>query len=162
RNRMVMIRRELPRTEGASWRPGSLSQQFSRGFSFRRRPISSVGQRRPDKAGELAGDRGDDMLFRFATGGESLIAAIETLLRAPGGDPGRFRSLALASAQLFADEGVVPIVPRGFDEDAAHMSIARLGDRPRGAPRSARVLGGNQADVGHQAPRGGEPPRVPQ
>src|ERR1700752_2288274 len=103
---MVMIRRELPRTEDASWRPGSLSQQFSRGFSFRRRPISSLGQRRPDEAGELAGDGGDDMLFGFAARGEPLVAAIQSLLRVPGRDQRRGWRTLVASTQLLADEGM--------------------------------------------------------
>src|SRR5688572_23404166 len=129
---MTMIRRELPRTEDASWRPESLSQQFSRGFSFRRRPISSLGQRRPHKAGELAGDGGDDMLFGFAACGESLVAAIEPLLGLPADDSRFLGPVLLAAAQLFANEWVVPIVPRRFDQDAPHMRIAGLGD---GAPR---------------------------
>src|SRR4029450_6110172 len=126
---MTMIRRELPRTEDASWRPGSLSQQFSRGFSFRRRPISSLRQRRPDKAGELACDRRDDMLLRFPPRRESLISAVEPLLGAPRNHAGGLRSVALAAAQVFADEGMVAIVPGRFDEARAHRRIAGLGDR---------------------------------
>ena len=36
------------------------------------------------KAGEFAGDGGDDMLFRFAARGQPLIAAMQALLRRPG------------------------------------------------------------------------------
>ena len=101
---MTMIRRELPRSRSASSRPESSIAQKSRGFSFRRRPIRSLGQRGPEKAGELAGDGGDDVLFRFAARGEPAIAAMQPVLRVPGVvDDGGWRA-ALAVSEGIARE----------------------------------------------------------
>ena len=55
----------------------------------------------------LAGDGADDMLFRFAAGGEPLIAAIEPLLRAPGLRARRLGSALLSVAQRVADKGMM-------------------------------------------------------
>ena len=80
------------------------------------------------------------MLFRFAACGEAAVAAIEALLRAPGVLLREVGRVHVPTPQVFPDEGMVTIVPRGFDEDAPQMRIARLGDRPAGSPCSARVL----------------------
>ena len=49
--------------------------------------------------------------------------------------------LALAAlAQPHADMRAVPIVPRGLDQQTAHMSVAGLGDGPLPSLLAARVL----------------------
>ncbi len=55
----------------------------------------------------------------------------------------------MAPAQVFADERVMAIVPRGFDEDATDMRVAGLGDRAAGALRPTGMLGRDEADIGH-------------
>ena len=83
---------------------------------LRRRPIRSLGQGRPDKAGELAGDGGHDVLFRLPASREALIAAVQPLLRRPGSGDGRVRCAILAPAQGVADKQMVAVMPRRFDE----------------------------------------------
>src|SRR5688572_9184169 len=102
------------------------------------------------------------MLFWFAARGESLVASIESLRGAPRVEPRGFRRRLLSVAQLFADEGMIAIVPGGFDEDAAQMRITRLGDRPTSPRGPTRMLGGDESDIGHQAARGREAARVTQ
>src|SRR4051812_31364084 len=69
------------------------------------------------------------MLFRFAPCGEALIPAIEPLLRTPGVLLREVGRVDVPAPQLLANEGMVAIVPRGFDEDPAEMRIAGFGDR---------------------------------
>src|SRR6476646_4690875 len=55
---------------------------------------------------------------------------------------------------------MMPIVPRGFDEDAPQMAVARFRDAALRAPGATRVLGGHEADKGHGAGGGRKAPRV--
>jgi hypothetical protein len=78
-----MIRRELPRSNRANSRPESVSHRTFEDAPFDNRPIRSRGQRRPDEAGELAGDRGDNVLFGFTASRETRVAPMQPLLRPP-------------------------------------------------------------------------------
>src|SRR5215208_5295816 len=109
---MTMIRRELLRSRSASSRPESVSHRTLEDSPFDSRPIRSLGQGRPHEAGELAGDGGDDVWFRFAAGREPRVAPMQPLLCCPGlRDDGRWRP-ALPCAQRIAHKGMVAIVPR--------------------------------------------------
>ena len=92
---MTVVRRELPRSRGASWRPESLSHSSLEDSPFDSRPISSMDQGGPQEAGELARDGGDDVLFGFASRGEALIAAVEAVLCRPRVGEGCGRGLLL-------------------------------------------------------------------
>lgn len=50
----------------------------------------------------------------------------------------------------------MPVVPRGFDEHAPQMRIARFGDRAVDAFGTAGVLRGDQAGKRHEARRRGK------
>ena len=100
------------------------------------------------------------MLFRFAACGEPLVAAMEALLRGPRPRNDVRGGAALAGPERGADEWVMPIVPGGFDEDSAQVSVAGLGDAALGAFRATRMFGRNEADKRHGARRGGEATRV--
>ena len=137
-----MIRRELPRSKSASSRPEPVSHRTLEDSPFDNRPIRSVGQGGPDEAGELAGDGGDDVLFRFAARGDRAIAAMQPLLRGPRlRDDGRRRT-ALSRPQRVADERMMTVMPRGFDEHPPQMRIAGLGDPARAPLRPTRMFGG--------------------
>jgi hypothetical protein len=79
---------------------------------------------------------------------------VQTVLRAPGllDDGGRCPALALA--QRVTEEGVMPVVPRGFDEDPAEMRVAGFGDAAARLFRATRIFGRDEAGEGHDA-RGG-------
>lgn len=67
------------------------------------------------------------------------------------------RGLALASS--FEDEVgtcLDSMIVAGFDEDAAQMSIPRLGDRPALMTIARGVLAGHETDPGHESPRRAE------
>lgn len=93
---MTTIRRELPRSNVASSSRRVFIADKSRGFSFRRRPIRSQGQGRPDKPGEFAGDGRDDVLRGFPARGPLPIAPMQPLLCVPSvvNDGGRGVPLA--------------------------------------------------------------------
>jgi hypothetical protein len=61
------------------------------------------------------------MLFGFAARGDALVAMIEPLLRAPRVLLRGVGRVHVPAPQLFANEGMVAIVPCGFDEDPAEM-----------------------------------------
>src|SRR5512142_2450943 len=55
---------------------------------------------------------------------------------------------------------MVPVVPGGFDQDAAQMRVARLGDRSARLLGATRVLGWNESDEGHGPGRRREASRI--
>jgi len=145
---MTVVRRELPRSRSANSTEG-LSHRTDEDSPFVDRPISSLRQGGPQEAGEFAGDRSHDVLFRFAAGGETSVASGEALLGLPGDGDRRLGRALLATPEVVSDKGMVAIVPGGLDEDAPHVGVA--GDA---APRlfgAAGMLRGDQPDKGHQA-----------
>ena len=54
------------------------------------------------------------------------------------------------------------ILPRGFDEQATHQGVARLGDPAPARGRAAGVLARHHPEVGHQGAGRGEAPHVMQ
>jgi hypothetical protein len=85
---------------------------------------------------------------------------MQPLVRGPGlrDDPGRRTSLS--RPQRVSDEGMMAVMPRGFDYHSAEVRVAGLGDRAAGLLRPARMLRGNQADEGHETRRRGKPPHI--
>ena len=67
---------------------------------------------------------------------------------------------ALARAEGGADERMMAIVPRGFDEHAPQMGVAGFGDPACGRLRPAGMLRRDQADERHRARRRGKAARV--
>src|SRR6266852_9649397 len=167
---MVVIRRELPRTSvagparGLSRRSAEdppsrvppdhrplcsrsvivvvLAVRAALGGSGRTagRVLLDVHADRPDKAEELAGDRGHDLRGGFPLGEQAHVAAVEPVLRLPGE---RFYFLAqplLSGAQRAADRRAMPIGPGGFDHDPAQVGVAGLGGAPASGLGPARVL----------------------
>src|SRR5688572_27762119 len=100
------------------------------------------------------------MLLRFPPSGEPDVTAMQPLLGSPGMRHDAGRGPALPVAKHVAHEGVMSIVPRRFDEDPADMGIARFRDRPAGAFRATRILGGHEADESHHTPGGREAARI--
>jgi hypothetical protein len=159
---MTMIRRERPRSKCASSRPCRLSHKRRRGFSFRHRPISSGGQRRPQKSSELARHGRHDLLFRFAPCGKASEAAVQSMLGVPRLLDDRWRGSALPEAERAATKWVMAIVPGGVDQYPSQMSVARFGDAAAHAGRPAGMLGRDEAGKGHQPRRRRESACVPE
>ena len=82
------------------------------------------------------------------------------MLRGPRlGDDG-VGGAALPLPQDVADEGMMAVMPRGFDEDAPQVRIAGFGDGAAGLLGATRMLRGDEADEGHRTRRGGKSARV--
>jgi hypothetical protein len=76
---------------------------------------------------------------------------MQPVLRRPGlGDDG-LRCALLAPPQDVADEGMMPLGPGGFDEDAPQMGIAGFGDGATGAFGAAGMHGRDEPDKRHRA-----------
>lgn len=95
----------------------------------------SVGQhrQRPAPAGEFAGDGdvGDDTaLLTQVVGDPARVQPLVTGMTTRAG-----RRLGLVPASLQHDAGSVggAVVPGRFDEQPAHVGVARFGDRPLGS-----------------------------
>ena len=113
-----------------------------------------MSQRRPEEAGELAGNGRDDVLFRFASCGQAPVASVQPMLRMSGlVDDGRGRA-ALPHAKGAPEKRMMPVVPRGFDEHTAQVGVARLCDAPARLFRPAGILRGDEPGKGHHARRG--------
>ena len=100
------------------------------------------------------------MLFGFPAGGEALVAAMEPVLCGPGlgNDDGRCAALTLPEG--IADEGMVAVMPGGFDEHAPQVGVAGFGDGAASLFVAAGMLRGDEPDEGHRAWGRGEAPWV--
>src|SRR5579863_4428374 len=104
----------------------------------------------PDEGGELPGECNTDLVVLKASSLQTPVAVVQAQLCAPG-DGADLRGLSLLTQlQGSADAGREAVIPGRLDQDAPHVSIAGLGDRPKPALRTARVLGGNQSQIAHQ------------
>ena len=119
-----------------------------------------MGQCRPEKAGELAGDGGDDELFGFPADGEAPIAAVQPPLCVPRDVDRGGWGAALPPLQRGPQKRMMAILPGGFDEHTSEMRVASFGDRAARPFGAAGMLGRDEASKGHQARRGREPARV--
>lgn len=72
------------------------------------------------------------------------------------GNGDRAGGLALASGGQAADAGAMPVVPSGFDEKAADMTVTGLGDGSPLFSAAGGVLTGDQAQEGHETAGGFE------
>ena len=66
----------------------------------------------------------------------------------------------MTATERVAEKRMMPIVPGGFDEDAAQMGIAGFGDRAAHLPGAAGVFGRHQPDEAHHARGGGKAARI--
>src|SRR5207249_4498005 len=109
-----------------------------------------VGGDRPDEAGELAGAGDDDLLLWLAAAGHALPALVEPLLAAPGAFDHDGVLAALAAGELVADLRPPARVPGRLDQQPAHVAVTDFRDRALPALLAGGVLGGHEADEGHQ------------
>ena len=84
-----------------------------------------MGQCRPEKAGELAGDGGDDELFGFPADGEAPIAAVQPPLCVPRDVDRGGWGAALPPLQRGPQKRMMAILPGGFDEHTSEMRVRR-------------------------------------
>ena len=116
RNRIIVIRRELPRTKSASW-AGAFRIERSRILLDRAR----LGRRQPP------------------------IAFVQPMLHLPGDLLHFFADPFLPLAQRGTDARGKTIRPGGFDHHPSQMGIARLGDGSAPLALAAGVLAGDRA-----------------
>src|SRR2546426_863054 len=109
-------------------------------------PERLVGCDRPHEPGELAGAGDNHLLVRLAATGHPPPAGVQALLAAPGALDDDSTLTALAAGELVADLWPAARMPGGFDQKAAHMSVADFGDRSLPAALPGGVLGRNEAD----------------
>src|SRR5580658_4648016 len=112
----------------ASSRPGS-------GSAARGNVVADI----PDERGEFARERDADLVVLQPTGLQATVAVVQAQLRAPGDRADLGGLSLLTQLQGWADAGGEAVVPGGLDQDAAHMSVAGLGDRPEPALRAGGV-----------------------
>jgi hypothetical protein len=116
----------------------------------------------PNKAGQLAGDRGSDDIGRLAGAGELAVAGTEPKLRLPGDLTDRSGLRLLPQLQLAADLGRETVTPGRLDQQPAGRAIAGLGEAAAFDARTARMLGWHQPEIGHQLARVGKTREVAQ
>src|SRR5207245_7069619 len=104
----------------------------------------------PDEAGELARAGDDDLLLGFAASGHPLPALVEALLAAPGALDNHRVLATVAAGELVADLRPPTRVPRRFDQEAAYMAVADLGDRALPTVLAGGMLGRDEPDERHQ------------
>src|SRR3990172_566153 len=112
-------------------------------------------QRGPDEPGELASDGDDGLGARLALGEQAVEAAVEAIHRLVG-ERHDLSGLTLTPALQARGVGLMTIVPRRLDQQAAGMAVAGLGDRPAAFAVGGRELGGDEAEESHQAAGWGE------
>jgi hypothetical protein len=110
-------------------------------------------QRGPKKADELSSNGDDDFVVLFASCGHAPIAPAQPTMRFV-----RYRddvrgAVQLSASGAFGSPWRMPIVPSALDQDAACVTVARLGDPPALRTAAARVLTWNESQRGHQLAR---------
>ena len=154
RSRMVMIRRELPRTECAGWVRKPFRTEREEGSPFRgplrcHRRCCPVGQKRllsggfcalvllfgfdrngPDETQHFASDCRHDLVFVLAARCHSFVAFMQRLLGLPGNvlDFVADRQAFLPAEQEPDYVRPVLIRPGGFHQHPSEMAIAGLGE----------------------------------
>ncbi len=172
RNRIIVIRRELPRTEDASWAgpyrtkdrrillavssstaTGAASKtcktsSFSGSFPLRLRfGFDGDG---PGEAQQFASDRSDNLGFIFAARREFLITGTQTPLRFPGNVFGFLVKAFLALEQKSAHPWFVLIGPSRFHHHSSQMRIAGFGNTASLDAIAAGIFTRHQSAVTHQ------------
>jgi hypothetical protein len=121
-----------------------------------------MGQRCPEEAGELARDGGDDVLFGFAARRQAPVASVQPMLSVPGLlDDGRGRA-ALTETERPSQKGMMPVLPRGLDQDPPQMRIPRFRDPAAGLCGPTGILRRDEPGKRHHAGRGGKAPSIAQ
>ena len=92
----------------------------------------------------------------LAVSGQPPVAAIEPGLRAVGQHHGPARLALAALAELPADARRVAVVPGALHQDAAHVAVPCLRDRPPPLTGAAAVLARREPEVRHQLPGAAE------
>ena len=186
---LVMIRRELPRTERAGWgrnryrierKEGSpfrgpcaiigsavlkyTSLSFSGCCGVRLLLLLHVGRDCPDEAEQLTADCGHDLILVLAAGRHGLVALVQPVLRFPGN---LFHLIAdgerlLSSQQESRHVRTVLIRPRRFHQHPSEMGVASFGDRTPLNAVAAGVFACHQTAVAHQLPRAREAGQRPE
>ena len=108
----------------------------------------------PYKANEFAcNGHSNDIVLLSMLFFECMVAFIQPLLRFIGdGEHGQRLSLS-SFAKHSAYGRSVSIVPGGFDQNAACVTVARFGDAAAPNTIAAAVLAGHQTQIRHQAAR---------
>ena len=121
-----------------------------------------MGQRCPQKAGELARDSCDNVLFGFAARRQAPVASVQPMLRVPGLlDDGCGRP-ALTETERPSEKGMMPVLPRGLDQYPPQMRIPRFRDSAAGLFGPTGILRRDEAGKRHHARRGGKAPSIAQ
>src|SRR5580692_507985 len=176
RNRIIVIRRELPRTKSAGWarRPcriehtrtllsvfdsAAIRTAFLLWFSDLRRHLFlfaylsfDIDPNSPDKSQQLSPHGRYDLRFVLPLCQQFSVARMQPMLGLPGNFLDLFAQSYLAFQKISAQPRSELIGPGGFDNDASQMCVAGLGDGAPPLSFAAGVFAGNQATVSHQLP----------
>jgi hypothetical protein len=173
RNRMLMIRRELPRTKNAGWASracrikrsrvlliGNTSASISTAFLIgeesrfiRRVTLRSdsslfrfhLNANGPDKIQQLSPDRGDDLGFVFTACEEFSVAQMQSVLCLPGDFFDFGAQTNLAFEEIATKPRAELIGPGGFHNDPAKMRVAGLRNAALASCGTTGIFTGNQA-----------------
>ena len=168
RNRMLMIRRELPRTRNAGWarracrikRPRMLlleNASTATGTAFltkeETRFIGGVDLRSdslvlrfyvdangPDKTQQLSSHCGYDLRFVFATCEKFSVAQMQSVLSFPSNSSDLLAQSDLTFEQIAAQPGAERIGPSGFDNHSSKRSVAGLRNAALPSCRTTGIL----------------------
>jgi len=113
----------------------------------------------PQEAHQLASD-GDDGDLGRSFGCDSVEELEAAVLCLPRVRDDRGRLALLACLECEADRGTVAVAPGCLHEHVAAMAAAGLGDRALTAAIPLGILGGHQAEIGHERLRVLEPAPV--
>ena len=167
-NRMSAMRRMVPLTRNASreagWHRtngdlacrggvpahgGGLAHLPAGKTTSRSMFVTSGGHLAPEKADELAGDRGDDRLLRGLALGEAAELPAKVELGPPGPRDRLLRATRLALFHDRSDGRAVLVGPCGLAELGPQMGLTGLGDPSPAHHFAARVLRGHETAKAH-------------
>ena len=95
---------------------------------------------RPDEAEQLPAQSGDDLLLVLALGQQCSITGMQAVLRAPGNGFDRLARAGLAGCQYRADVRAMSVTPGRLGHDTSQVRVARLADRAAAHTLGAGML----------------------
>src|SRR5258708_10644071 len=114
----------------------------------------------PDETQQFAAHSGYGVLRAFSPSDETPVSRVQSMLGFPRDCDHVRVQCRVTFAKRGTHRGSVSIRPRGFDDDASEMRVARFRDRAPAGARPPAIFTRDPPTVAHQLPWSAKPPEL--